>query len=112
MPPAHRKGDAGSAGGGNSPTIAAGGDPEVNINGRSAMRLGDEYTDGRVLAEGSFGVFINGKPAGRIRDGLTGGGVAVTGSPDVFIGEQMGNAGGGGQASPPVQEDCDPDTPA
>ncbi|WP_245999392.1 PAAR domain-containing protein [Paracoccus methylarcula] len=65
-----------------------GGDPEVNINGRPAMRKGDEYADGRTLAEGSSGVFINGKPAGRIGDALSGGGLAMTGSSSVYIGEQ------------------------
>lgn len=100
MPPAHRKGDIGS---GHEchfpPTPATGGSPNVFVNGKPLMRVGDSYAPhgcvvghapphGRALAEGSASVFVNGQPAGRIGDAIDCGGNAEAGSGDVFIGDR------------------------
>lgn len=97
MPAAHRKADIGSDHGCHFlPTPATGGSPDVNVNARAAMRVGDSYAPhacvaghapphGRAMSEGSPTVFINGKPAGRRGDGIDCGGVAQSGSGDVFI---------------------------
>ena len=100
MPPAHRKGDIGS---GHAchfpPTPATGGSPNVFVNGRPLMRVGDAYVPhpcvaghapphGRALAEGSATVFVNGQPAGRTGDAIDCGGAASSGSGNVFIGDK------------------------
>lgn len=100
MPPAHRRGDIGS---GHAchfpPTPATGGSPDVYVNGRPLMRVGDSYVPhacvaghagphGRALADGSATVFINGKPAGRKGDAIDCGGQAQTASGNVFIGDE------------------------
>ncbi|MEF2074829.1 PAAR domain-containing protein [Consotaella aegiceratis] len=109
MPAAHRKGDIGS---GHSchfpPTPATGGSPNVFVNGRPLMRVGDAYVahpcvaghagpHGRKLAEGSASVFINGRPAGRLGDAIDCGGNAQTASSNVFIGDE--GPGGSGRAA-------------
>lgn len=106
MAPAHRRTDIGS---GHSchfpPTLATGGSPNVFVNNKPLMRVGDAYvphgcpvcpepTHGRKLAAGSSSVFINGKPAGRIGDAIDCGGQAQTGSPNVFIGDDGGSGVG------------------
>lgn len=115
MPSAHRKGDIGSGHGCHfPPTPATGGSPDVNINGRAAMRVGDSYAPhacvaghapphARAMSQGSPTVFINGKPAGRRGDGIDCGGVAQSGSGDVFIDDRgvdlakfVGGTGAGG----------------
>ena len=75
MPPAHRKSDLGSGHGCHFPPSAAvGGSPDVFVNGRPQMRVGDAYAahgcpscpepaHGRALAQGSSTVFVNGRPA-------------------------------------------------
>lgn len=98
MPPAHRLGDIGS---GHAchfpPTPATGGSPNVFVDGKPLMRVGDPYIPhgcgpcpapphGRALAAGSGTVFTNGKPTGRIGDAIDCGGTAATGSGDVIIG--------------------------
>lgn len=98
MPPAHRQGDTGS---GHAchfpPTTATGGSPNVDVNGKPLMRVGDSYeahgcsscpepAHGRALAVGSGSVFINGKPAGRVGDAIDCGGTAEDGSENVSIG--------------------------
>lgn len=100
MPQAHRRADIGS---GHSchfpPSPATGGSPNVFVNDRPLMRVGDAYVPHgcptcpkpehpRHLAAGSATVFINGKPAGRIGDAIDCGGQAQTGSSNVFIGDQ------------------------
>ncbi|KPF44327.1 PAAR domain-containing protein [Rhizobium sp. AAP43] len=98
MPPAHRQGDIGS---GHAchfpPSPATGGSPDVYVNGRPLMRVGDSFAahacevghegpHGRALAAGSATAFVNGRPAGRIGDAIDCGGAAETGSEDVVIG--------------------------
>jgi uncharacterized Zn-binding protein involved in type VI secretion len=98
MPPAHRKGDIGSGHGCHfPPTPATGGIPDVFVNGKPLMRVGDAFAahacpkhgggHDRALAEGSATVFINSMPAGRIGDAIDCGGQAQTGSSSVFIGD-------------------------
>jgi uncharacterized Zn-binding protein involved in type VI secretion len=82
---------------------AIGGSPDVNINGKPALRVGDPGIHAACCgpnswkaAAGSSGVFINGKAAHRQNDQTThcgGVGKLIEGSSDVFIGEK---AGGGG----------------
>lgn len=110
MPPAHRRADIGSAHACHfPPSPATGGSPDVYVNDRPLMRVGDSYAPhacvaghagphGRALAAGSATVFINGKPAGRIGDAIDCGGNAQTGSGDVFIGDDEGKGAGGGGA--------------
>ncbi|MEF2074818.1 PAAR domain-containing protein [Consotaella aegiceratis] len=98
MPKAHRQVDIGSGHACHFPPSAAtGGSPDVFVNGKPLMRVGDSYEPhacspcpkpehGRKLAEGSATVFVNGRPAGRIGDAIDCGGAAETGSPDVEIG--------------------------
>ena len=100
MPPAHRKGDIGSGHGCHFPPSAAtGGSPNVFVNGKPLMRVGDSYDPhgcpvcpeaphGRKVVQGSRSVFVNGLPAARIGDAIDCGGEAQTGSPNVFIGDK------------------------
>jgi uncharacterized Zn-binding protein involved in type VI secretion len=97
---AQRSGDAqmgGSAAGGSA---AGEGSPDVIINGRAALRVGDpgaeKGSDGAAAwraHRGSTGVLINGRPAFRHGDETAHAGVEgelVEGSPDVFFGEARG----------------------
>ena len=109
MPAAHRKGDIGSGHACHFPPSAAiGGSPNVYVNGRPLMRVGDAYAPHgcvaghapphpRALAQGSASVFINGRKAGRIGDAINCGGNAASASPNVFIGDE--GPGGGSRAS-------------
>jgi uncharacterized Zn-binding protein involved in type VI secretion len=105
MPEAHRKGDIGS---GHAchfpPTPAIGGSPDVYVNGRALMRVGDPYVPHpcavghapphpRNLAKGSSSVFVNGIPAGRKGDAINCGGEAQTASSNVYIGDDSPFAG-------------------
>lgn len=102
MPKAHRRADIGSAHSCHfPPTLATGGSPDVCVNGRPLMRVGDAYLPHacptcpqpphpRTLAAGSATVFINGRPAGRIGDAIDCGGQAQTGSSNVIIGDDGG----------------------
>lgn len=99
MSQAHRQSDAGSGHACHFPaTIATGGSPNVFVNGKPLMRVGDSYephgcstcpepSHGRALAMGSGTVFVNGTSAGRIGDAIDCGGKAETGSDDVFVGD-------------------------
>jgi uncharacterized Zn-binding protein involved in type VI secretion len=80
------------------PTPAVEGSPNVFINDRAAVRVGDAFAPHgcpscpapahpRKLSEGSPTVFYNDRSAGRIGDAIDCGGVDATGSPNVFIGE-------------------------
>jgi uncharacterized Zn-binding protein involved in type VI secretion len=76
------------------------GSPDVFINGRPAVRAGDDTASSCTglalnhplwpfqvtVAEGSATVFINGKPAGRVGSKLVCGAHIKTGSGNVFIG--------------------------
>lgn len=96
MPAAHCRTDIGSGHACHFPPSAAtGGSPDVFVNDKPQMRVGDAYVPhgcapcpqpahGRALAEGSPTVFVNGRPAGRIGDAIDCGGAAQTGSGDVF----------------------------
>ncbi len=99
MPRATRKGDIGS---GHSchfpPSEAIAGSPDVFVNGKPWVRVGDAYAahgcptcpapaHGRALSEGSPTVFVNGLPAGRVGDAIDCGGSASTGSGDVILDE-------------------------
>ena len=107
MPEAHRRTDIGSGHGCHfPPSSATGGSPDVFVNGKPLMRVGDSYqphgcgvcpagSHGRALAQGSATVFVNGRPAGRIGDAIDCGGQAQTGSADVFIGDSGGSGSGG-----------------
>lgn len=100
MPQAHRRADIGSAHSCHfPPTLATGGSPDVYVNERPLMRVGDAYvphgcpacpkpSHQRKLAVGSGSVFVNGRPAGRIGDAIDCGGQAQTGSNNVFIGDK------------------------
>ena len=98
IPAAHRQSDIGS---GHEchfpPSTATGGSPDVYVNGKPLMRVGDSYqahgcsscpepSHGRALAKGSGTVFVNGRPAGRVADAIDCGGQAENGSEDVTIG--------------------------
>lgn len=99
MAEAHRIGDIGS---GHAchfpPSPASKGSPDVYVNGRETMRVGDPYVPHgcpaghapphpRALAQGSGSVFVNGRPAGRVGDAINCGGSADAGSPDVSFGD-------------------------
>lgn len=81
---------------------AVSGSPNVNINGRAALRVGDKGVHAACCGPntweavtGSSGVFINGKPAHRLRDmdqHCGGMGQMIEGSPNVFVGERLGAA--------------------
>jgi uncharacterized Zn-binding protein involved in type VI secretion len=89
------------------PAIA--GSPDVNVNGRPAVRVGDNGihgaccgSNGWTARSGSATVFINGKQAHRLGDatGHCGGlGRLVEGSPNVIVGDTgvSGGAQGGGR---------------
>lgn len=92
---AGRVGDNAKHDGGEEP--AKQGSPDVFINGKAAMRVGDEGK-GWTAKKGSKGVLINGLPAHRVGDETghdTGNGQLVDGSQDTFVGDL-----GGGQATP------------
>lgn len=92
--PADAHGCPGCAHGVIGPAVA--GSPDVSINGRPAVRVGDPGIHAACCgpntwkaAQGSGTVFINGKPAHRLGDMDThcgGVGKMVEGSPDVDIG--------------------------
>lgn len=69
--------------------------PNVNINGKGAGRITDQYASHGCVAHaphqdsinaGSSTVFINGLKAARIGDAVVLGGSVAEGSGDVFIG--------------------------
>lgn len=75
------------------PRPAVGGSPNVFINGRPAIRVGDKWAvhcghkdcHESVQATGSPKVFANGIALARIGDAVACGSVAAEGSPDVFL---------------------------
>lgn len=76
------------------------GSPDVEINGRAALRVGDRGAHGSCCGPnqwqavgGAPGVFINGRRAHRQGDHVAhcgGGGELVTGSGDVIVGDLAG----------------------
>ncbi len=95
MPKAARKGDTGSQHQGFPPTKAISGSPNVEINGRAALRKGDALQPHakpkhpphpRSVAVGSGTVEINGRPAARVGDAIDCGGKMESGSGNVEIG--------------------------
>lgn len=97
MPASVRKGDMSSGHPHCYPaTPAVEGSPNVFVNNRAAVRLGDAWaTHGAcdqhtphsgVSSSGSSSVFINGKAACRIGDSISCGDTMAEGSPNVFIG--------------------------
>lgn len=90
---------------------AVSGSGNVNINGRPALRVGDQGIHAACCGpntweavQGARGVFINGKAAHRLGDAdrhCGGTGKLIEGSPNVFIGDY---AGGGTGKAPPSYE--------
>lgn len=74
------------------PRESTSGSPNVFINGKPALRVGDTWEvhscgdsshDG-VQATGSRFVFVNGKPLARVGDDVSCGAAVAVGSPNVF----------------------------
>jgi len=88
---------------------AVAGSPDVNVNARPALRVGDPGIHAACCGpntwtaqKGSSTVFVNGKAAHRLNDLQThcgGTGKLIEGSPDVFVGDSGGSGGGGGGGS-------------
>ncbi|EEB55189.1 putative phage related protein [Wolbachia endosymbiont of Culex quinquefasciatus JHB] len=56
------------------------------MNGKSVCRKGDNFTESRVLTEGSKTVFTNGYGIGRVGDSISCGSKVMSGSNNVFSG--------------------------
>jgi uncharacterized Zn-binding protein involved in type VI secretion len=78
-----------------APGVITEGSADTAIGGQAAARRGDATSDpGVALESGSPNVFINGRPAVTIGDRTGCGGVAVGGSSNVFInGRPVARAG-------------------
>ena len=90
MAKAARKGDLGSEHDGFPASKAIEGSPDIEIDGKPAVRVGDAFEahpHARHLKEGSSSVLFNGKKAGRIGDAIDCGGKVQEGSPGVTIGD-------------------------
>lgn len=70
------------------------GSPNVYVNGKPVLRVGDKYAphtcgdskhDG-ACSSGSSSVFCNGKPVARVGDDVSCGAAVAMGSPNVFVG--------------------------
>ncbi|MBX2808813.1 MAG: PAAR domain-containing protein [Cellvibrionaceae bacterium] len=94
---AGRRGDMGSSHGAWHPSPAITGSPDVFINGKPALRVGDALAPhvkpkrpphGRAMAQGFSGVLINGKPACAVGHKINCGGTLSAGSPNVFFGDK------------------------
>ena len=92
---AMRLGDLSSGACGLPPKPTTSASPNVLINNKGAVRVGDSYAThkrkkkvhaGRTASSGSGTVFINGKPAHRSGDGISCGDKAGSGSDNVLIG--------------------------
>lgn len=94
MPAASRQGDNCTGDGCFPPRESSEGSPNVFINDKPALRVGDKFaahtcgdsTHDGVCSSGSGKVFINSKPAARVGDDVSCGAAVAVGSPDVFIG--------------------------
>ena len=95
MPAVSRKGDTCTGDGCFPPRASTSGSPNVFVNGKAALRVGDSWEvhscgdsshDGISSAGSSF-VFVNGKPLVRVGDDISCGAAAAVGSPNVFCGD-------------------------
>lgn len=94
MPSATRETDSCTGHAGFNPRPSVSSSPDVRINNRGSVRVGDSYTthtDGNsthkgVLAAGSGSVRVNGRSAGRTGDALDCGSSVAAGSGDVRFG--------------------------
>jgi uncharacterized Zn-binding protein involved in type VI secretion len=78
------------------PTPAVSGSPDVFVNGKAAVRVGDSWaTHGACpvhsphsgsSSSGSSSVFVNGKALCRVGDSISCGDTMAQGSPNVFAG--------------------------
>ncbi|MFS4439636.1 PAAR domain-containing protein [Paracoccaceae bacterium GXU_MW_L88] len=98
MPSACRKTDIGAGHDKCPDTGAISGSPDVEINGLSALRVGDALerhgcpkhkSHGRAVTEGSPTVFVNGIPLARVGDAIDCGGEVAQGSSDVFADDNI-----------------------
>jgi uncharacterized Zn-binding protein involved in type VI secretion len=76
------------------PSPAAQGSPDVKIEGKAALRVGDAFADGSSVSAGAPHVFINGKAAARMGDQVSNGASIVQGAASVKIGDKGGAAFG------------------
>jgi len=93
MPAVVRVGDNSTGHGCYPPMAATTGSPNVFVNSRPVVRVGDYWNshacpgslphDG-VASSGSSSVFANGRPIVRVGDSISCGDTAGEGSPDVF----------------------------
>jgi uncharacterized Zn-binding protein involved in type VI secretion len=72
------------------PSPAAQGSPDVKIEGKAALRVGDAFADGNSVSSGAPHVFINGKAAARMGDQVSNGASIVQGAASVKIGDKGG----------------------
>lgn len=97
--PAGRLGDASVCGTHHAPGRTAQGSPNVLINGRPALRVGDTGVahggTGFACAAGARAVLINGSRLHRTTDSVShcGRGALAAGSPDVLVGDWTGGKG-------------------
>lgn len=99
--PADSHGNSCCAHSAQGPAVA--GSPNILINGKQALRVGDPGihsfccgSNSWRAEQGAPGVFFNDIPAHRVRDATThcgGGGVLINGSANVIIGDYGGGAG-------------------
>ena len=97
MPAASSHPSATTGHGAHVPNVTTGGSPNVFINGKPALRVGDATAvhikpgnspapHASAISVGSSTVFINGQPAARIGDSIACGDAVAEGSSNVFIG--------------------------
>jgi uncharacterized Zn-binding protein involved in type VI secretion len=71
------------------PTPAMECSPNVRVNGRGVVRVGDAFeahcNHSRVVSSGSPNVYVNGKPVCRIGDSLSCGDIVCEGSGSVIV---------------------------
>ena len=72
------------------PSPAVEGSPDVFINGRPVLRVGDHFADGSMVTSGAPNVFINGRQAARLGDPVSEGGSVAEGCPKVCMGDHGG----------------------
>ena len=68
------------------PHFCVSGSLNVFVNSKPICRQGDNFAEGRILAEGSKKVFANGFGVGRVGDSVSCGSKVISGSSDVFSG--------------------------
>ncbi len=93
MNKAGRRGDLCTGHDAHGPRPAIKGSPDVIINDRPALRVGDAFAKhgptmhGGVMSAGSENVTFNDKPASRVEDALDCGSALRDGSDDVIVGD-------------------------